>query len=106
MDGWAEQHLSLRNVFRDRCTSFHINSSQLTLSGRIGNAVAYCVSKVTGSIRLTTLLICSEYASGAQEVLPSEGLGVTTKLTIGSTVFGSMDRSWQWLTATGSCPLG
>ena len=72
-----------------------------TLSGRIGEVVASHAA-VARSIPLR----CTDlyYARGAQGVLPMRVGDATSQ--IGSTVSDTIVRSWLWLTATRSSPVG
>ena len=72
-----------------------------TLSGRIGKVVA-----LHAAVARSIPLRCTDlyYARGAQGVLPS--VGWVCDQSIGSTVSDAIVRSWLWLTATRSSPVG
>ena len=92
-------------------------ASSYTLSGRIGKVVASHAA-VARSISLRCTDLC--YARGAQGVLPMRVGGGSTvnsvlvdlywsqysHQSIGSTVSDAIVRSWLWLTATRSSPVG
>ena len=101
------------NVYFRRNNRFrgcrHKTFLHYTLSGRTGSALVWH-SEVAGS-RLTQ---CSKSCDlqpalqcairGAEGVLPCVGWGYDQ--SIGSTVSDAIVRSWLWLTASRSSPLG
>ena len=81
---------------------FYVTRSYLALSGRIGNAVAWCFNGFRIASRLLhSLFIANIYMSKWR----SWGRVGSNGSSIGFPVFDAIVRSWLWSTSTENYPL-